>query len=456
MADEMFVVITEPNKSPRRIVLEGSVEFGRECEGELVDDGEVSRRHLKLLPSPNGLKVIDLGSSNGTTVNGVRITEPTTLKAGDVIRLGRTELAVGEPPPPPPPAPERTTAAPQPVSRNTMVAPEPAAPAQPARRAPAAEAKPAAPVSTAAVKPRFMATISAMTSRILDLERRHPLRVLWAFLGGTFFLVVLTGALKQVDANALELKSASAVLPAAIVLAVAGISRARYLAAEVQHGFLDRLLLSTSRRLPILIGCMIADFIVGIIVAIPLVLVGLALGLHFATGIGGIAVIIVLAGAWAAVYGGLWYAIALGTGNPEQARLEYGLIFALLLLSPSLVPRDAMSPWLRHLAAFNPLTYPIEAIRALQTASWDSGVLIKAAIAVVIVGVITLTVGGFAVRSRVRATMASGPRSKRPPKATSAASPAQSEADMLRAALEAEREARLRLEERLAQGQAHG
>ncbi len=77
MPDELFVVITEPDKSPRRVVLEGVLELGRECDGEIVTDNEVSRRHLKLLPSPNGLKVVDLGSSNGTMVNGVKISEPT-------------------------------------------------------------------------------------------------------------------------------------------------------------------------------------------------------------------------------------------------------------------------------------------------------------------------------------------------------------------------------------------
>jgi hypothetical protein len=59
-----------------------------------------------------------------------------------------------------------------------------------------------------------------------------------------------------------------------------------------------------------------------------------------------------------------------------------------------------------------------------------------------------LGVAFVTIRSRVRATMAS--RSSR--KAPRAKSPAESEAEMLRAALDAERQARLRLEERLAAG----
>lgn len=44
--------------------------------------------------SPETWVVTDLQSTNGTFVNGVRITVPTPVKRGDVIRIGRTQLTL--------------------------------------------------------------------------------------------------------------------------------------------------------------------------------------------------------------------------------------------------------------------------------------------------------------------------------------------------------------------------
>ncbi len=56
------------------------------------EDGQLSRQHLALERSGDGWLVVDLGSSNGTSVNGARIAKPTPLKAGDRITAGRLTL----------------------------------------------------------------------------------------------------------------------------------------------------------------------------------------------------------------------------------------------------------------------------------------------------------------------------------------------------------------------------
>jgi len=68
--------------------------LARDCDGEVLADEGVSRRHLKLLPSPLGLSVVDLGSRNGTLVNGAALEGRVMLEHGDVVRLGRTEIVV--------------------------------------------------------------------------------------------------------------------------------------------------------------------------------------------------------------------------------------------------------------------------------------------------------------------------------------------------------------------------
>jgi serine protease Do len=81
--------------SGTEISLEGEFLIGRAAsgEGKLGDDPEISRSHARISRGPDGrLLVEDLGSRNGTEVNGTRITEPQALTAGDTIKVGATTL----------------------------------------------------------------------------------------------------------------------------------------------------------------------------------------------------------------------------------------------------------------------------------------------------------------------------------------------------------------------------
>jgi len=59
-----------------------------------LDDGKVSRRHAYLQEVDGKLEVGDLGSSNGTFVNGRRIEQPVTLAPGDSLRIGSSTLRI--------------------------------------------------------------------------------------------------------------------------------------------------------------------------------------------------------------------------------------------------------------------------------------------------------------------------------------------------------------------------
>jgi pSer/pThr/pTyr-binding forkhead associated (FHA) protein len=60
-----------------------------DCEIEL-NDPDVSRRHAAVRQVDAGLALEDLGSTNGTWVNGLRIEGIVELSAGDEVRLGNT------------------------------------------------------------------------------------------------------------------------------------------------------------------------------------------------------------------------------------------------------------------------------------------------------------------------------------------------------------------------------
>lgn len=92
LPDPRIVVVTSQSLRPGMpFVLEGAgLTIGRSSDNDIVlDDDFVSSHHARVSP-PSTL--LDLGSTNGTLVNGSRISGRTRLSAGDRIRFGETEF----------------------------------------------------------------------------------------------------------------------------------------------------------------------------------------------------------------------------------------------------------------------------------------------------------------------------------------------------------------------------
>jgi predicted component of type VI protein secretion system len=71
---------------------------GRGGQNDLAIDGDefASSRHVRFEPRRDGIWVQDLGSTNGTYVNGIRIDGARRLASGDVVRVGATDLRFEE------------------------------------------------------------------------------------------------------------------------------------------------------------------------------------------------------------------------------------------------------------------------------------------------------------------------------------------------------------------------
>ena len=80
--------------SDREVALRsGENVLGRVEDGVVwIESVTVSRRHARILVDEHGATIEDLGSKNGTFVRGERISGPTLLDHGDVIRLGRVSM----------------------------------------------------------------------------------------------------------------------------------------------------------------------------------------------------------------------------------------------------------------------------------------------------------------------------------------------------------------------------
>ena len=86
------VEVVQPGRQVVSIVLRSPLVLGRECEGLTIPDAQVSRRHLELRPHDGQIVVTDLGSTNGTFLDGERITGPVVLEVGNAIVLGVTTV----------------------------------------------------------------------------------------------------------------------------------------------------------------------------------------------------------------------------------------------------------------------------------------------------------------------------------------------------------------------------
>jgi predicted component of type VI protein secretion system len=90
----MMAIESGPLKG-QRFPLSERLRIGRVVENDLaLNDEQVSRKHAVIERAGEGYQISDLGSVNGTLVNGSPIGMPTELKPGDVVQIGETRLAV--------------------------------------------------------------------------------------------------------------------------------------------------------------------------------------------------------------------------------------------------------------------------------------------------------------------------------------------------------------------------
>jgi len=89
------LVITAPPAAARTIEVRRPIVVGRGAQVDItLEDAFASDRHARFDTTAGRLFVHDLGSTNGTMVNGERVTERTALSAGDAVRIGGTIMEV--------------------------------------------------------------------------------------------------------------------------------------------------------------------------------------------------------------------------------------------------------------------------------------------------------------------------------------------------------------------------
>ena len=139
----------------RRVPVETPLILGRSAADITIDDPLISRRHLLLRPAESSLEIQDLGSTNGTWVNGLRVHAATRLGPGDVVQVGSAVFEL-----------ERQPA----LTGVVLTPPEIAAAARAAVQAPAAVSTPASEPGTGEPVPGIPAAAARVPDNGIQVE----------------------------------------------------------------------------------------------------------------------------------------------------------------------------------------------------------------------------------------------------------------------------------------------
>lgn len=99
MASQTYQLLMRSGPTPGKIfeLNQNDITIGRDVLNAIaINDPEISRRHALLTAQPGGYVIEDLGSTNGTFVNGQRLMGPHLLRPGELVLLGENVSLVYE------------------------------------------------------------------------------------------------------------------------------------------------------------------------------------------------------------------------------------------------------------------------------------------------------------------------------------------------------------------------
>ena len=255
----------------------------------------------------------------------------------------------------------------------------------------------------------FAVQIGAIAERSVRRTARQPASAIPPLIFPVALMLVNAGGLK-----------ASTLLPGfptdsflAFALAVPFIQGALFstmnagtdLARDVQTGFVNRLSLTALRDWALLSGQLAGVVTLGVLQVVFYILVGLLVGVHFASGPAGIAVLILYGALISLSFGALGAWLAFRTGSGETIQALFPVLFVFLFISSMNAPRNLIGvDWFRTAATLNPVSYMIECVRSLIITGWDWQALALGFGFAMVLGVVSLVLASRALRTRMTRT----------------------------------------------------
>lgn len=230
----------------------------------------------------------------------------------------------------------------------------------------------------------FVGDVWITLKRWLIKTTVNPLSMVFNLFQPVIFLVLFTGVFGEIIGNALTQSLGEPVnyvtylVPAIVIQSAfftAG-SSGGGLTDDMETGMFEKVLVMPINRGAMFLGKTLSEVVrivvqTLIILALGYILVWLStggtVGTYIATGILGAVGIVVVAVVFAIWFAALSNIFAIITGNGEATVMAMMLLqFPLLFLSTAFLPLGALSGWVQTVAKFNPVTYGVDATRALM------------------------------------------------------------------------------------------
>jgi ABC-2 type transport system permease protein len=145
---------------------------------------------------------------------------------------------------------------------------------------------------------------------------------------------------------------------------------------DMNSGVMDRMLVSPAWRGAFNLGSVAQSVLSVLLQTLLIVLLALALGAHYANGIGGVLVLLLVAGLLAAIFASFSNGLGVLTGQRETLIGAVSLLLLpLTFLSSALMQLSLAPGWIRTVAEFNPVDWAATAARNATTESFDWGVV---------------------------------------------------------------------------------
>jgi ABC-2 type transport system permease protein len=249
--------------------------------------------------------------------------------------------------------------------------------------------------------------VAALSRRALSVQFRRAQLLMPTFVLPLMLLAVISSGTSAAQ-GLREFPDVASylgfIIPGTIIQGalLAGLTSGTALAGDIEGGFFDRLLAAPVRRTSLVLGRLAGTMGLSVLQTTFFLGVGLLFGAEYPGGPAAALAAIVLAALTAVGIGGVAAAIALRTGSLSLLQSIFPFVFVLLFTAPAFFPRELLTPALRAVAEYNPLTYVVEAVRGLLTDNPEIGDPWAGAAAAILLAIATTALATLALKERLR------------------------------------------------------
>jgi ABC-2 type transport system permease protein len=185
-------------------------------------------------------------------------------------------------------------------------------------------------------------------------------------------------------------------------LLLGGVSAGIAVALEIESGFFDRLVAAPIPRTSIVLGRLLAGFVLAVGQTAFFLALGLIFGAHIEGGVAGALIVLAIGGVAGTGFGAIGVILALRAKNASLVQGIFPVVFVILFLSSAFFPKHLLSSPADWVADYNPLSYIADGIRNPIIASISLDTVLEGLAAAAGVSAVAILLSVHALRGRLR------------------------------------------------------